>query len=246
ETPSLVESGAQEKILKLFAAKPRGRLTPAEIQRRAGFHPNELPSVVDALRELCRNGRLVRLKKNHYALPDRQNLVNGRVQAHPDGYGFLIPDDKDAEDLYLNRREMRRVMHGDRVMARIDRKARGGTEVHIVQVLERAHKRLLGTYDELSGKAYLVPMDPRVAAIPLKLTGTKPEQGKVVAAEIFRYATAMSAPEAAVVKIMGDPDDPEVQVQSLVFRYGLSATFPPEVFRETKDLAFSTSPDEIS
>jgi ribonuclease R len=246
ESPAAKEAKLQGKILELFGKKPRTRLTPAEILRRAGFDRGELQLIVDALRELCRDGRLVRLKKNHYALPDRQNLIQGRVQAHPDGYGFLIPDDKDAEDLYLNRREMRRVMHGDRVMVRVDRKARGGTEVHVVQVLERAQKRLLGTYDEFDGKGFLVPMDARIGAIPLKPGAAKPEKGKVIAAEISRYGTAMSPPEAQVVRVMGDPDDPEVQAQSIVFRYGLSTSFSEEVHRETNQIAYSIATDEIA
>jgi ribonuclease R len=236
---------AEQKILALFANKPRERLTPAEIQRRAGFGRDELQLVIEALRGLCRDGRLVRLKKNHYALPDRQHLVRGRVHAHPDGYGFLIPEDKDAEDLYLNRREMRRVMQGDIVMVRVDRRARGGSEVHVVQVLERAQKRLLGTYDELNGKPYLVPMDARISAIPVK-PGAHAERGKVVAAEISRYGTAMSPPEAQVVKVMGDPDDPEVQAQSIVFRYGLSTSFSDQVQRETSRIAYSIPHEEIS
>jgi ribonuclease R len=240
------DGGAQKKILDLFVKKPATRLTPPEIQRRAGFRHGDLQLIVDALRELCRNGRLVRLKKNHYALPDRQNLVAGRVQAHPDGYGFLIPEDKDAEDLYLNRHEMRRVMHGDVVMVRVDRKTRGGAESHIVQVLERAQKRLLGTYDEFNGKSFLVPMDARIGAIPLKPGAMKPEKGKVIAAEISRYGTAMSPPEAHVVKVMGDPDDPEVQAQSIVFRYGLSTSFPEEVHRETSQIAYSIPAEEIA
>ncbi len=140
---------AQEKILGLFNKQPRARFTPAEVQRRAGIERGDLQAIIDALRQLCRDGRLVRLKKNHYALPDRQNLLRGRVHAHPDGYGFLILDDKDAEDVYFNRREMRRVMHGDQVMVRIDRKQRGGSEAHIVQIIERGQKRLLGTYKEI-------------------------------------------------------------------------------------------------
>ena len=159
---------AQEKILGLLNKQPRGRFTPAELQRRAGFERGDLQAIIDALRQLCRDGRLVRLKKNHYALPDRQNLLRGRVHAHPDGYGFLILDDKDAEDVYLNRREMRRVMHGDQVMVRIDRKARGGSEAHIVQVIERGQKRLLGTYEEIDGRAFLIPMDARIGAMPLQ------------------------------------------------------------------------------
>jgi ribonuclease R len=235
-----------EKILDLFAKRPRERLTPAEIQRRAGLNTEALQRIVEALRQLCRDGRLVRLKKNHYALPDRQNLVRGRVQAHPDGFGFLIPEDRDAEDIYLNRREMRRVMHGDLIMVRIDRKQRGGSEAHIVQVIERAQKRLLGTYDELDGKAFLVPMDARIAPMPIERAGVKPEKGKVIAAEINRFGTAMSPPQATVVNVMGDPDDPEVQAQSIIFRFGLSPSFPSDVHREVQSMAFEISDAEIA
>ena len=243
---SASESKAQRKILELFANKPRERLTPAEILRRAGFARDELQSVIDTLRDLCRSGRLVRLKKNHYALPDRQHLVQGRVHAHPDGYGFLIAEERDTEDLYLNRREMRRVMHGDQVLVRVDRKSRGKPETHIVQVLERGQKRLLGTYDELNGKGFLVPMDARIGAIPLKPGAVKPEKGKVVAAEISRYGTAMSPPEAHVVNVMGDPDDPEVQAQSILFRYGLTTSFPPEVHRAANQVSYSIAPEEVA
>ncbi|HEX6769228.1 MAG TPA: hypothetical protein VF208_07735, partial [Candidatus Binatia bacterium] len=197
---------AQEKILELFNKQPRSRFTPAELQRRAGFERGDLQAVIDGLRQLCRDGRLVRLKKNHYALPDRQNLLRGRVHAHPDGYGFLILEDKDAEDVYLNRREMRRVMHGDQVMVRIDRKQRGGSEAHIVQIIERGQKRLLGTYEEIDGRAFLIPMDARIGAMPLARTGTKLTQGKVIAAEIRRFGTALSPPEASLVQVMGDPN----------------------------------------
>jgi ribonuclease R len=240
------DSQTQQKILDLLAKHPRTRLTPAEIQRRAGFERNDLQLIIDALRELCREGKLVRLKKNHYTLPDRQNLVTGRVHAHPDGYGFLIPEDKDTEDVYLSRREMRRVMHGDEVMVRIDRKPRGATEAHIVQVIEHAQKRLLGTYEEIDGKAYLIPMDARVGAMPLKIAGARLEKGKVVAAEITRFGTAMSPPEAAMVQVMGDPDDPEVQAQSITFRFGLSPRFPPEVHREVLSAAYEISEPEIA
>jgi ribonuclease R len=237
----------RQKILDLFAQKPKTRLTPAEVLRRAGFSRDDLQVVVDGLRELTREGRLVRLKKNHYVLPDGQNLVTGRIHAHPDGYGFLISDDKRAEDLYLNRREIRRVMHGDRVMVRVDRKKRGGVETHVVQILERAQRRLIGTYQELDGRGYLIPMDPRIAAaIRLLPSGIKPEKGNVVAAEISRYGTAISGPEAELVQVIGDADNPEVQVQSIVFRYGLTTSFPEPVHREIASASFSINEDEIA
>src|ERR1043165_6085498 len=202
---SSLESNVGDKILGLFARRPRDRLTPAEILRRAGFVRDELPLVIEALRRLCRDGQLVRLKKNHYALPDRDHLVKGRVHAHPDGYGFLIPENRDLQDLYLNRREMRRVLHGDQVIVRIDRKPRGSTENHIVQVLERGQKRLLGTYDELHGKPVVVPSDARIGLIPLVKNAAKTEKGKVIAAEVSRYGTALSPPEAHTANFLATP-----------------------------------------
>ena len=237
---------AQEKILAFFSKQPRARFTPAELQRRAGFDRGDLQAVIDALRQLCQDGRLVRLKKNHYALPDRQNLLRGRVHAHPDGYGFLIAEDKQIEDVYLNRREMRRVMHGDRVMVRIDHKQRGGDQAHIVQIIEHGQKRLLGSYEEIDGRAFLIPMDARIGAMPLKSNAVKLGQGKVIAAEITRFGTAMSPPEATMVQVMGDPNDPEVQAQSIIFRFDLSPSFPPEVHREVMSAEFDISAAEIA
>ena len=245
ESKSPAAMRAEQKILDFFSGKPKGRFTPAELQRKCGFPAGELQLVVDTLRRLCREGRLVRLKKNHYALPDAQNLVTGRVHAHPDGYGFLILETKDAADLYLNRREMRRLMHGDRVMARVDHKERGRIEAHVVQVVERAQKRLIGTFTEFEGQGYVIPMDPRVAgAIRLTKNAAKPEKGKVIAAEIVRYGTAVSPPEAELVQVMGNPDDPEVQVQSIVFRYGFAEKFSPEVHREAALCPYSIPPQE--
>ncbi len=234
------------KILNLFAKKPRLRLTPVEIQRRAGVPPGDLQRIIDSLRELCSNGRLVRLKKNHYGAPDSRNLVTGRVQSHPDGYGFLIPDDKNIGDIYINRREMRRVMHGDRIMVRVDRKRRGGDEAHIAQVIERAQKRLVGTYDEFNGKGYLIPMDPRVApAIPLTGGTLKAKKGEVIAVEISKYGTALSPPQGELVGVMGSPDDPEVQARSLIFRFGLEIKFSEAVYREIASKSFAIGREDL-
>jgi ribonuclease R len=216
-----------------------------EILTRVDASRGDLQAISDALRELSKEGKIVRLRKNRYALAHAQNYVTGKVQAHPDGFGFLIPDEKGREDLYLSRREMRRVMHGDRVMVRVDKKRRGETEAHVAQVLERGQKRLLGTYEEFEGKPHLIPMDSRMGpAIPLTQGGSKPDKGKVVAAEISRYGTAFSPPEGKLVQVLGDPDDPEVQTQAVIFRYGLSTSFTPEARRAASNCPQSIDPHE--
>jgi ribonuclease R len=237
-------SSIEQRVLKFFFSRPRQRLTPAEVLKGIGAGRDDLNEVVGGLRNLAREGKIVRLKKNHYALPDGQNCATGRVHAHPDGYGFLIPDDRDKEDLYLSRREMRRVMHGDRVMIRVDRK-RTGVDAHVVEILERGQKRLIGTYEERDGRGYIIPMDPRIApAIPLGRAGPKPEKGTVVAAEISRYGTGYSSTEAKLLETLGAADDPEIQARSIIFRYGLAAAFSPEAKREAESCSQSISAAE--
>ena len=90
----------KDNILSFLSARPRHRLTPLEVLKGIGAKRDELDAISDGLRELALEGRIVRLKKNHYALPQAQNCVTGRVHAHPDGYGFLIPDDKARDDVY--------------------------------------------------------------------------------------------------------------------------------------------------
>jgi ribonuclease R len=223
-----------EKILSYFRSRPRHRMTPAEILKGIGAERDDLNDVVESLRALAKEGQVVRLKKNHYALPNTDNCITGRVHAHPDGYGFFIPDDRNKEDLYLNRREMRRVMHGDRVMVRVERK-RGVTEAHVAQILEHGQKRLVGTYEEHQGQAYLIPTDPRIApAIPLARVPTRLEKGSVIAAEITRYGSGYSAPEAEMLEALGDPNDPEIQARAIIFQYALPTEFSPEAKGEAK------------
>ncbi len=239
-------SSLPDRIVSFLAKRPRQRLTPAEILKGVGAARGELNEVVDSLRTLAKEGRVVRLKKNHYALPSADNCLTGRVHAHPDGFGFLIPDDRDKEDLYLSRREMRRVMHGDRVMVRVERQ-RGRIEAHVAQILERGQKRLVGTYEEHNGQAYLIPTDPRIApAIPLARSSERPEKGAVIAAEITRYASGYSAPEAEMLETLGDPNDPEIQARAIIFQYALATAFSPAAKREAEGCAKTIPESELA
>ena len=222
----------QDRIVSFLGKRPRQRLTPAEILKGMGTARDELNEVVASLRALAKQGRVVRLKKNHYALPGADSCLTGRVHAHPDGFGFLIPDDRDKEDLYLSRREMRRVMHGDRVMVRVERTRGGAVEAHVAEILEHGQKRLVGTYEEHQGQGYLIPTDPRIApAIALGQSDKRPEKGAVIAAELTRYASGYSAPEARVVETLGDPNDPEIQARAIIFQYALPTEFSPAAKR---------------
>ena len=86
----------------------------------------------------------------------------GRVIGHPDGFGFLVPDEG-GDDLFLSPRQMRAVFHGDRVVVRvtgIDR--RGRREGAVVEVLERNTQRVVGRIYFESGVSFVVPDNKRI------------------------------------------------------------------------------------
>ncbi len=70
------------------------------------------------LKAMIRDGQLIKNRRNAYGLPAKMDLVAGRVSAHKDGYGFVMPDEG-GSDLYLSSRQMRSVLHGDRVLASV-------------------------------------------------------------------------------------------------------------------------------
>jgi len=154
---------------------------------------------------------------------------------HPDGYGFLVPDDPGAEDLYLPRGRVRPAMHGDRALAEIEASDhRGRRRGRVVRLLERGSKRLIGVYRRAAHTSSLVPQDPRVGylvIIPPHASGDA-RDGDLVIAEITRYPTAVSDIEATVTTVLGPADDPRVETEAIIHTYELPTEFPPSVRAE--------------
>lgn len=223
----------KSKILSFMVAQPRHRFTLKELQKGIGKFDKK--ALLPSLKELIGEGKVIWAKKRHYALVKSAGTISGRVHANPAGFGFLIPDDKGLEDIYLSRREMQRVMHGDRVRVRVEEQRHGGKRGHIMEVVERAHQRIVGILesDEFSGETVLVPMDLRISQGIRLADGTPSAQkGQVVAAEMTRYGSGYTPAQARVVEVLGDPDDPEVQTQAIIFRYGWPTEFSSEATAE--------------
>ena len=220
------------RILSFMLSRPGHRFSLKEI--RKGFGKPAREPVLDALKELIHERKVIRIHKNHYTLAKAASVVSGVVQAHPDGFGFVIPDEKGMEDIYLSRKEMRRVMHRDRVLVRPENKRHGDSQGHVVEVLERGQRRLVGVIQADGDRTLLIPMDPRVApAIPLTASGPLPT-GQVAAVEMTRYGSGYAPAEARLQRLLGSPDDPEVQAQAVIFRYGWPEDFSDEARQEAE------------
>jgi len=183
------------------------------------------------LRAMVRDGQLVQNRRRAFGLPARMDLVKGRISSHRDGFGFLIPDDS-GTDLYISSREMRKVLHGDRVLAAVTGTDRQGRrEGKITEVLERANDSIVGRYVEENGIALVVPDDPRInqdVMIPLNDTlGARP--GQVVVATIVTEPTGRKSPVGKITEILGQSGAPGMATEIAIRSHGLPFEWPDGV-----------------
>jgi ribonuclease R len=185
-----------------------------------------------------RDGQVMTNRKAELCLVAKLDLVTGTIHGHPDGYGFLVRDDGDA-DLFLSPGEMRKVLHGDRVTARsigIDR--RGRPEGKIVDVLVRANREIVGRLYEERGIWFLVAENKRInqdILVPPDLRGdAKP--GQVVVAELIEQPSAQREPLAKVVQVLGNYADPGMEIEIALRKHELPHEFSRAAKRQAARL----------
>jgi len=188
------------------------------------------------LRAMERDGQILKNRRDLYGVARKMDMVCGRVSGHPDGYGFLIPEDK-SEDVFLPPREMRQALHGDRVMVRVTGvDPRGRKEGVVVEVLERARTTVVGRYVIRHDMAFVVPEDKRIAQdviIPRGGEGGATE-GKIVVAEVTAPPTSRSAPAGRVVEVLGDHMAPGMEIQIATRAHNIPHLWPEAVAREAE------------
>ena len=225
---------SREVILELLheAASP---LDQQGIAGQLGLtDPADLDALRKRLRAMERDGQLMVNRRGNYGLVDKMNLLHCRVQGHRDGYGFAMPLGG-GEDVYLSARQMNRVFDGDEVLVQItgvDR--RGRREGKVVEILARAHRSVVGRYQEESGIGFVLPENSRInhqILIPPREKG-KARSGQIVTAEITDYPTQRLGAKGRIVEILGDHLDPGLEIDVAIRSNGIPWEWPEAVVEE--------------
>ena len=203
-----------------------------------GIRENELALFQRRLGAMARDGQLMQNRRDEWCLPTKLDLIRGRVEGHPDGFGFVVPDEG-GEDLFLSPKEMHQVLHGDKVLVRIsgvDR--RGRPEGKIVEVLERGLKKVVGRYYEEHGVGFLVAENRRInqdILVPREYAG-KAKSAQVVTVEIVSWPSKHSEAIGRVVEVLGDFTGPGMEIEIALRKHDLPHVFPPEAESMAKKL----------
>ncbi len=191
------------------------------------------------LRAMERDGQIMRNRKRAICVVDKLDLIKGKVQGHPDGFGFLIPDDG-SDDLVLSEKEMHNVLHGDTVMARAageDR--RGRREAKIVEVLEHANTRVVGRLYEEHGIQFVVAENRRISQDFLVAAGQQggAQAGQVVILEILQQPSKHAQPIGRIVEVLGNYADPGMEIEIALRKHDLPNEFPHEAKRQAEQFS---------
>jgi len=223
-------------------------LTMKELIKNFNISSENRNSFRTLIRGLASDGEIIKIKGNRFGLPEKMNLVTGVVQGHPDGYGFVIPEDG-GEDLFINPRSMREVMHGDKVICRAESAQKGGKkEGRIIRILERGHKTIVGIYEPSGHFGFVIPDDRRISHdiyIPFKYSG-KAKKGHAVITEITAYPMKNRNPEGRIIEIIGYPDNPDVEIDIVLRKYDIPSKFPIDVLKEADAVQKEVTDDEIT
>jgi len=201
--------------------------------------PQDLDAMKYRLRAMERDGQILFNRSKKYVPVTKADLIKGRVSGHPDGFGFLLPEDGSA-DLYLHGKQMRKVLHGDVVLANvtgIDR--RGRREGAIVEILEHNTESIVGRYFVESGLGFVTPDNSRITQdilIPPENAGDATD-GQIVVANIVEYPTSRHQPIGKIAEVLGDHMAPGMEIDIALRSYDLPHVWPEDTIAEAEKLS---------
>lgn len=231
----------REIIIEFMEEKTYKPMLKEELAVHFNINKGDFKEFYKILEGLEKEGVLIRNNKDKYGLIKSDFLVVGVLQGNERGYGFVIPQDKTKDDIFIPAENMNSAMHGDTVVANIlkrqesDRRMEG----EVVRILERANTTVIGTFEDNGHFGFLIPDDHRMTYdifIPKAHTGGAKDKQKVIV-EITKWPEFRRNPEGRVVDILGYLTDKGIDILSIIKQFKLPEEFPTKVQEMAKNVA---------
>ena len=232
----------ESKILEILSGKNKS-LTIMEINDLLGLHTiEEYQELEKTLNRLCMEAQIYYSdKKKRYTLFSNTNYMKGKLIVNPKGYGFVILDDNDREDIFINSRNMLDAKSNDIVLVEYINKH--NKEGKVTKVIKRDESNLVGLFDSENGIDYVI-LDKKEYGkyiIPKGFSKGAVPGHKVLVRRLFNGAFN----EAEVIKIIGHKNDVGIDILSYVYEYGFDPTYSDDVMAEVEKIPSEVSEEEM-
>lgn len=232
----------ESKILEILSGKNKS-LTIMEINDLLGLHTiEEYQELEKTLNRLCMEAQIYYSdKKKRYTLFSNTNYMKGKLIVNPKGYGFVILDDNDKEDIFINSRNMLDAKSNDIVLVEYINKH--NKEGKVTKVIKRDESNLVGLFDSENGIDYVI-LDKKEYGkyiIPKGFNKGAVPGHKVLVRRLFNGAFN----EAEVIKIIGHKNDVGIDILSYVYEYGFDPTYSDDVMAEVEKIPSEVSEEEM-
>ena len=232
-----VKIPSEDAVLDYLRHSRRGPMKAKEIAKGMDVAPRNFRDFRLVLRGMLERGRLYRVKGQRYAVPEKANLVAGRLAITQKGDGFVAPD-TGGQDVFVPGLSLESAMDGDQVVVRVEGRPRGRSPVgRVIKVLDRAHETVVGTFRRSGSFGVVHPRNRRISREILVAQGdqAKASEGDVVVARITTFGSGKMGPTGRIETVLGKSSDPGVDILSVIHDYGLPLAFPESVVSAARD-----------
>jgi ribonuclease R len=238
-----------QQLLSYFRETAEKPLSIQEIEEAFRIEgSDEFKDLVKALNELENRGLIVRTRTDRYGIPEKMNLVRGRVQGHAKGFAFIIPEVEGMDDVYVTSGDLNSAMNGDTVLVRLHPKSSGSRpEGQVIRIVERGVTEVVGTYTDQGSYGFVIADDKRIANdifIPQNEEAGAVDGHKVVV-KIIKYPEGRMSAEGKVIKVLGHKNDPGMDILSIIYKHGIPTEFPEEVIEQANDVPDTIDPADL-
>ena len=222
----------KDAVLKLL--KSGEPIQFRQMLKALGVSRNERSLLEDHLEYLVESGKIVKLPGRLYAAAGGEGGVRGKLSTHRDGYGFVVPEDG-GEDLFVPARYLSDYMNGDTVEAQVVATRRDGKrEGRVTALIQRAVTDVVGRFEAVGKGGRVIPDDPRLGRDVFVAPGAvgSAHDGQVVLAQITSYPSGVRGLEGRITEVLGNANDPEVEVLTVIKKFDLPHVFSEDVLAE--------------
>lgn len=218
-----------------------------ELAKIFGIGKKDLKTFKKTLKNMEKDGQIVKTRTEHYGIPEKMGLLPGKLQCHSKGFGFVITDEE-GPDIFISSSKMNGAMNGDRVMVKITKEKvkNKKCEGEIIRILERCNKMIIGTYEDSRNFGFVVPHDKRMVQdifIP-KAEKNGAKSGDIVMVEITQWPEPRRNPEGKISEVLGKKGEQGIDILSIIKRYNLPEEFPYKVLNYTDNIDIKIPEEE--